>query len=164
MTKWGENQTLTLRETIRISMLSCATILGASIAHAAVQVDESCWTHAERGGSDKRIQFVLKAYTDTDLGKEVGAVVQYAGSKGAIPLVFTNFVRTGMDDDLDAGNYEITRVEVIDGKIGGEYVFAQVGSGIRQGRMVTYKRTKAAKPITFYRSSYGEGGCGFKVN
>jgi hypothetical protein len=144
--------------------LFCVTILGASIAHAEVQVEESCWTHEARGGSDKRIQFVLKAYTDKDLGREVGAFVQYVGSKGTIPLVFTNFVRTDMEDGPDAGNYELTRVEVIDGKVGGEYVFAQVGFGIRQGRMVTYRKSKTAKPITFYHSSDGEGGCGFKVN
>jgi hypothetical protein len=139
-------------------------ILGTSIAHAEVKVEESCWTHAARDGSDKRIQFVLKAYTDTDLGKEIGAFVQYVGSKDTIPVVFTNFVRTDMEDDPDAGNYELTRVEVIDGKIGGDYVFAQVGSGIRQGKMVTYRKSKNAKPITFYRSSDGEGGCGFKLN
>lgn len=134
------------------------------MAHAEVRVEESCWTHAARGGSDKRIQFVLKAYTDTDLDREVGAVVQYVGSKSTIPLVFKNLVRTDMEDDPDAGNYELTRVEVIDGKIGGEYVFAQVGSGIRQGRMVTYRKSKTANAITFYRSSDGDGGCGFKVN
>jgi hypothetical protein len=148
----------------KLYALFCVAILRTSIAHAEVQVEESCWTHAARGSSDKRIQFALKAYTDTDLGKEVGAVVQYVGSKGTIPLVFTNFVRTDMEDDPDAGNYELTRVEVIDGKISGEYVFAQVGFGIRQGRMVTYRKSKTAKPITFYRSSDEDGGCGFKVN
>lgn len=148
----------------KLYTLFCVTILGASIAHAEVQVKESCWTHAARGGSDKRIQFVLKAYTDTALGREVGAVVQFVGSKGTIPLVFTNFVKMDMEDDPDAGNYELTRIEVIDGKIGGEYVFSQVGSGIRQGRMVTYRKSKTAKPITFYHSSDGDGGCGFKVN
>jgi hypothetical protein len=86
------------------------------------------------------------------------------GSKGIISLVFTNFVRTDMEDDPDAGNYELTRVEVIGGKIGGEYVFAQVGSGIKQGKMVTYRKSKTAKPINFYHSSDGDGRCGFKVN
>jgi len=148
----------------KLYTLFCATILGTSIVHAEVRVEESCWTHAARGGSDKEIQFVLKAYKDTDLNREVGAVVQYVGSKGIIPLVFTNFVRTDMEDDPDAGNYELTRVEVIGGKIGGEYVFAQVGSGIRQGKMVTYRKSKTAKPISFYHSSDGDGGCGFKVN
>lgn len=142
----------------KLYTLFCLTILGTSVAHAEVRVEESCWTHTARGGSDKRIQFVLKAYTDTDLDREVGAVVQYVGSKSTIPLVFKNFVRTDMEDDPHAGNYELTRVEVIDGKIGGEYVFAQVGSGIRQGRMVTYRKSKTAKPITFYRSSDGNGG------
>lgn len=140
------------------------TILGASIAHAEVKVEESCWTHPARGRSDKRIQFILKAYTDTDLSREVGAFVQYVGSKDMIPLVFTNFVKTDMEENPDAGNYEITRVEVINGKISDEYVFSQVGLGIRQGKMVTYRKSKTAKAITFYYSSDGEGGCGFKAN
>jgi hypothetical protein len=148
----------------KMHALFCVTILGASIAHAEVQVEESCWTHAARGGADKRIQFVLKTYTDTDLGREVGAFVQYVGSKRTIPLVFTNIVRKDMEDDPDAGNYELTRIEIVDGKIGGEYIFAQIGHGIRQGRMVTYRKFKTAKPITFYRSSDGDGGCGFNAN
>jgi hypothetical protein len=139
--------------------LFCFALLGASVAHAEVLVEKSCWSHAARGGSDKSIDFTLQTYRDTELDKEVGGFVRYLGSKETIPVAFKNFVRTDMDEDPEAGNYELTRVEIIDGKIGGEYVFAQVGFGIKQGRMVSYRKSKTAKPITFYHSTDSDGTC-----
>lgn len=95
----------------KLYTLFCLTILGTRVAYGEVRVEESCWTHAARGGSDKRVQFVLKAYTDTDLDREVGAVVQYVGSKSTIPLVFKNFVRTDMEDDPDARNTSLPELK-----------------------------------------------------
>lgn len=139
-------------------------LLGSSAAHAEVKVEESCWIHETRGGVDRHIEFLLKTYTDTVLGQEVGALVQYAGSTSTIPLVFRSFVRTDMEEAPNEGNFELTRVEVVDGKVGGQYVFAQVGFGIRQGRQATYSKSRSAKPITFYYSSVGDGACAFAVN
>jgi hypothetical protein len=50
-------------------------------------------------------------------------------------------------DALELGSYELTRVEVVDKKVTGEYVFVQTSAGIRQGRYVTYKSATFPKPI-----------------
>lgn len=118
-------------------LLFCLTLLAPRV-HAAIEIEVSCWTHQSRGKGDKTLNFALRTYRDIELKREVGAFVQYAGAQEMIPLVFRKFVPTDEEADGEPGNYELTRVEVVDGKIGGEYVFALVGAGIRRGRMVTY--------------------------
>ena len=125
-----------------------AIMLGCGIAKADVQVETSCYVHVPRDNTSKHIKLALRTYVDKELQKEVGAVIQYNGSKETIPLVFRNY-RAIDTDSPDLGNYEITRVEVVDKKLAGEYVFSQTGAGNTQGKSVTYKKSPTSKPITF---------------
>jgi hypothetical protein len=141
------------------TLLLVAALAAAGVAHAGVEVAETCWVHVSRGKSDRDTAFTLRTYRDTELGKEIGAVVQYTGSKETIPVVFTKYVETDTDDP-GLGNYELSRVEVLDGKIGGEYIFSQTGAGIRQGKGAAYRKSKTSKPILFFYSSHEPGACG----
>ena len=135
------------------TLLLAAALSAIGCAHAEIEVDNTCWAHASRGKGDRNVTFALRTYKDTELGKEIGAVIQYRGSRETIPLVFTKFVDTDPDEPA-LGNYELTRVEILDGRTGGEYVFFQAGAGIRQGRGVAYRKSKTSKPIWFeYTSS-----------
>ena len=90
----------------------------------------------------------LRTYVDQDLKKEVGAFVQYNGSKQIIPLVLTRHVSTNTDSP-DLRNYEISRLEINEKKVAGEYVFAQTGAGVTQGKYVKYRSAKTGKVVTF---------------
>ena len=103
------------------------------------------------GNSSKAVQLALRIYIDRDLNKEIGAFVQYDGSKKTIPLVLAAYVNTDTDAP-DLGNYKISRVEIVDKKVAGEYLFVQAGSGIRQGKYVKYTNARTGKVVTFQYS------------
>ena len=140
------------------TLLFAAAITVTGWAHADVEVEGTCWVHTSRGKGDRDAKFVLRTYKDTELGKEIGAVIQYTGSRETIPLVFTKFVETDPDEP-GLGNYELTRVEVLNGRIRGEYVFFQEGAGIRQGKGVAYRKTKTSKPVWFEYASSEDDTC-----
>ena len=140
------------------SLLFAAALAATGWAHAGVEVEDTCWVHTSRGKSDRDAKFVLRTYEDTELGKEIGAVIQYTGSRETIPLVFTKFVETDPDEP-GLGNYELTRVEILNGRIGGEYVFFQEGAGIRQGKGAAYRKSKTSKPVLFEYLSIEYGTC-----
>lgn len=139
-------------------MLMAAALAVTGWAHADVEVEDTCWAHTSRGKGDRHAKFVLRTYKDTELGKEIGAVIQYTGSRETIPVVFTKFVETDPDEPA-LGNYELTRVEVLNGRIGGEYVFFQAGAGIRQGKGAAYRKTKTSKPVWFEYTSSEYDAC-----
>ena len=64
----------------------------------------------------------MRTYEDKDLKKEVGAFIQYSSSKEIIPVVFAKYISTDTDSP-GLGNYEISRVEILDSKVNGVYVF-----------------------------------------
>lgn len=100
------------------------------------------------GESSKAVQLALRIYVDKDLSKEIGAFVQYDGSKKTIPLVFVKYVGT----DTDAPglrNYKFSRIEIVDKKVAGEYFFVQTSAGIRQGKYMKYTDTRTGKVVTF---------------
>jgi hypothetical protein len=134
------------------AMLSCG------IATADVKSETTCYSRAPPGQSSKSIHLTLRTYVDQDLQREIGAFVQYNGSKEVIPLVFTKHVRTDIDSP-DLGNYEISRIEISDKKVAGEYVFAQTGAGIAQGKYVTYKNSKTGKVVTFQHTGDDDPAC-----
>jgi hypothetical protein len=140
------------------ALLLVAALAATGWARADVEVEDTCWVHTSPGKSDRATKFVLRTYRDTALGKEIGAVVQYAGSRETIPVVFTQFVETDPDEP-GLGNYELTRVEVLNGRVSGEYVFFQTGAGIRQGRGVAYRKSKTSKPVLFQYTSSEYGTC-----
>jgi len=149
--RWG------VRLNIGICLLAIVTF-SCGIARADVQSETACYVYVPRDGSNKPIKFALRTYVDKDLKKEVGAFVQYNSSKENIPLVFTKYVSTDTDSP-DLGNYEISRVEIVDKKIAGEYVFIQSGAGNTQGKYVVYTKPKSGKKITFMYTGDNDVDC-----
>lgn len=134
---------------MKLKALFLAVIcLGSGMAKAEVHAETSCYSMVPPGKSSKPVRLALRTYVDQELKKEVGAFVQYNGSKDGIPLVLTKYVSTDTDSP-ELGNYEISRIEISDKKVAGEYVFVQTGAGITQGKFVKYKNAKTGKVVTF---------------
>lgn len=134
---------------MKIKNLSIASLLlASSIVKADVQVEMSCYVYVPRDGARKHIKLVLRTYVDAAVQKEVGAFVQYNDAKESIPLVRMNYRRLDTDSP-GLCNDEITRIEIADGKIAGEYVFSQTGAGNKQGKSATYRKSATARPIEF---------------
>ena len=114
-----------------------------------------------KGKSSKLLQLAVRTYEDKDLKKEVGTFVQYNSSKEIIPVVFTKYTRTDTDSP-GLGNYEISRVEVSDGKVNGEYFFVQTGAGSTQGRYVKYTNLKTGRSTIFMHTGDNDPAC--KIN
>lgn len=123
-------------------------VLVSGIAKAEIHVETACYSMVPPGKMSKPIRMALRTYVDQDLKKEVGAFVQYNGSKQIIPLVLTRHVSTNTDSP-DLRNYEISRLEINEKKVAGEYVFAQTGAGVTQGKYVKYRSAKTGKVVTF---------------
>ena len=123
-------------------------VLVSGFARAEIHVETVCYSMVPPGKMSKPVRMALRTYVDQDLKREVGAFVQYNGSKQIIPLVMTKNVSTDTDSP-DLGNYETSRVEISEKKVGGEYVFAQTGAGITQGKYVKYRSAKTGKVVTF---------------
>lgn len=136
-------------------------MLGSGIARADVQSETTCYMYESQKTASKDILLVVRTYLDNDLKKEVGAFAQYNGSKEIIPLVFTKYVATDTDSP-GLGNHEITRIEINDKKVTGEYTFIQTGAGHTQGKYVRYKNSKTGKSINFMEISEDNPSC--KVN
>lgn len=144
------------------ALLLALALLASGTTAAEIQVQTSCYAGDSRPNSKVHIELAVLTYTDTTTKKEIAAFAQYNGAKSSIPLVFHKFVATDTDSP-GLGNYELTRVEVVDKKVTGEYIFVQTGAGNRQGRYVTYKSAKFRKPILLQRSS-GDGDLDCKFN
>jgi len=149
--RWG------VQMNIRICLLAIVTF-SCGIVRADVQSETACYVYVPRDSSSKPIKLALRTYVDKDLKKEVGAFVQYNASKETIPLVFTKYVSTDTDSP-NLGNYEISRVEIVDKKIAGEYVFIQSGAGNTQGKYVVYTKSKTGKKITFMYTGDNHADC-----
>ena len=137
-------------------------LLASGTAAAAIQAATTCYVGDSRPNSKVNVQLAVRTYTDTDTDtkKEIGAFAQYNGAKSSVPLVFVKFVPTDTDSP-GLGNYELTRVEVVDKKVTGEYRFVQTGAGNRQGRYVTYKSAKFPKPIVLQQGYENDPQCKF---
>lgn len=133
----------------------------STMAKADVQSETACYVYVPQGQTSKPIQLAVRIYSDNDLKKEVGAFAQYNDSKEIIPLVFIRYVSTDTDSP-ELGNYEISRIEVNDRKVTGEYVFVQAGAGNAQGKYVKYKNTKTGKSTIFMHTGDGDPSC--KIN
>jgi len=145
---------------IRIFFLTMI-MLGSGIARADVQSDTACYVHVPHDEVSKHIRFVVRSYFDNDLKKEIGAFVQYNGSKEIIPLVFTKYVATDTDSP-GLGNYEISRIEINNKKVTGEYIFYQTGAGHTQGKYVKYINEKTGKTTSFMETDADDPSC--KIN
>lgn len=141
---------------LAISLCCCITS-----ASADVRSETSCYVRVPPGASSKPIRMTLRTYVDQDLGKEIGAVVQYNGSKDIIPLVFVKYVATDTDSP-GLGNHELSRLEIHDRKVAGEYVFVQAGAGLRQGKYVKYTSSTTGKTVTLLYTGPDDPEC--KIN
>lgn len=144
---------------MKIKNFSLAIIaLGISMAKADVLSETTCYMHESQKAAHKDILLIVRTYLDNDLKKEVGAFAQYNSSKEIIPLVFMKYVATDIDSP-NLGNYEITRIEINDKKVTGEYTFIRTGAGHTQGKYVIYKNTKTGKSINFTEISEDNPSC-----
>lgn len=135
-------------------------LLASGTTAAEIQTVTSCYVGDSRPNSKVNVHLAVRTYTDTETQKEIGAFAQYNRAKSSIPLVFIKFVPTDTDSP-GLGNYEFTRVEVVDKKVTGEYVFIQTGAGNRQGRLVKYKSAKFPKPIVLQHTGEDDRDCKF---
>jgi hypothetical protein len=142
------------------SILIAVALLASGTAAAEIKAVTSCYDGDSRPNSKVRAHLAVRTYIDTETNKEIGAFAQYNRSKSSIPLVFVKLVPTDTDSP-ELGNYELTRVEVVDKKVTGEYVFVQTGAGNRQGRYVTYKSAKYPKPILLQQGYENDPRCQF---
>lgn len=134
---------------MQIAPIFLAIIFFASgMARAEVHSETTCYSMVPPGKSSKPVRLALRTYVDQELKKEIGAFVQYSGSREIIPLVLTKHVSTDTDSP-ELGNDEISRIEISAKKVAGEYVFTQSGAGVTQGRYVKYKSAKTGKAVTF---------------
>jgi hypothetical protein len=136
-------------------------MLGSGIARADVQSETTCYMYESQTTASKDILLVVRTYLDNDLKKEVGAFAQYNGSKEIIPLVFKKYVATDTDSP-GLGNYEISRIEIKDKKVTGEYIFFHTGAGHTQGKYVIYKNAKTGKATLFMEIPDDNPSC--KIN
>lgn len=141
-------------------ILTVALLSGTAVA-AEVRLETLCYVRVPPGKDSKPIRMVFRSYYDQELKKEIGSFVQYNESKEIIPLMFEKFVNTDADSP-ELGNYEISRIEIINKKIAGEYTFVQTGAGHLQGRYVKYTNAKTGKSVTFQHTGDDDSAC--KVN
>lgn len=144
---------------IKTILVAVALFLSGTAA-AEIKSETFCYSGDSRANSQVHLRLAVRAYTDTENNKEIGAFAQYNGAKESIPLVFVKYIPTDVDSP-GLGNYELTRVEVVGRKVTGEYVFVQTGAGIRQGRYVTYKSAKYPKPILLQEGYENDPRCKF---
>ncbi|MBP6898274.1 MAG: hypothetical protein KBC94_27970 [Pseudacidovorax sp.] len=81
--------------------------------------EKRCYPYQIRNPGEKQYALKLHIYRDAKTGQELFANVQY--KEGSyIPAVWQSKVIPDQEEEL--GNYEIKRVEIINGKITGEYL------------------------------------------
>lgn len=149
--------------TVHLVVLSC---LIWTHADAGVIVESRCYGYQVRGRNESQFSLRLNVYKDETSGKEIASNVQYK-ENSFVPIVFWKTEAT--DEDKILGNYQIHRVEVIEGKITGEYVNVRTGAGIKQGSYLLYKKYNDGKRFIFFEND-GErcievctaGKCKFK--
>lgn len=133
---------------IKHSTLLAISLLVLSTTHAEVLEEKRCYSYQVRNAGEKQYALKLHIYRDAKTGQELFANVQY--KEGSyIPAVWQSKVIPDQEEEL--GNYEIKRVEVINGKIAGEYLEVRTGAGIKQGEYLQYiSRTKQSKALVIF--------------
>ena len=124
------------------SLLLAALILPATAATARepVQVDFRCLTT----GGDKPIRLEWRLFSEADSDWSA-AYVRYKGAKHVIPLVLRS---TDATPTAPGRPYEFRSVwlEVVGGKISGEYAVTSQGVNIYE---FVYKNYKSGKEVSF---------------
>ncbi len=116
---------------------------------AGVVVESRCYGYQVRAHNESQFSLRMNIYRDEMSGKEIGANVQYR-ENAFIPIAYWKTEET--DEDKVLGNYQIHRVEVIGGKITGEYVNVRTGAGIKQGSYLLYKKYNDRKQYIFFEN------------
>ncbi|MEX3629525.1 MAG: hypothetical protein VB138_08595 [Burkholderia sp.] len=115
--------------------------LAASTAQARIEQDVRCFKGSV-GAASIRFEFRMLYDTDTDWS---GGYVRYQGAKTVIPIVLKSEQGTelapGRPDEFDR-----TWVEVIDGRLGGEYRMLSQGAIVESMR---YTRSSPRRDLSF---------------
>ena len=133
-----------LRLVVLMAMSACA----AGIAQAEVVSETLCFT--ARTSQSKPLRLLLRKYLDLEIQQEVGGFVQHGASK-TIPLVFVDDGTSEADVD-----YELHWLEVVAGKVSGEYSLVKQKGGTILGAWMRYKSLKTGATTVF--SPTGESG------
>lgn len=123
-----------------------------AVARESVQVDFRCLTT----DGDKPIRLEWKTFSETDTDW-TAAYVRYKGSKKVIPLVLRSTESTEMAPDRPF-EFKSVWLEVIAGKISGEYAITSQGANIYG---FVYKNYRTGKEVEFSQDSeaYAEVSC-----
>lgn len=135
-------------------ILFAACALCVSNAFSQITVEKSCYSSSMLQKNGKHISLQSRIYYDSDMGREIGAMVKYRNGKVWIPLVVVEKIE--LDEDSPAlGNNRTRRVELINGRVGGTYDYVQEGAGVKAGKYMEYKSEKNKTSILFqYSSNY----------
>jgi len=138
---------------IKHSSLLAISLLVLSTIHAEVVEEKRCYYYQIINAGEKQYALKLHIYRDAKTGQEFFASVQY--KEGSyIPAVWQSKVIPDQEEEL--GNYEIRRVEIINGRITGEYLEVRTGAGIKQGKYLEYiSGTRPSKArVIFFSAEY----------
>ncbi|WP_431823959.1 hypothetical protein [Burkholderia sp. F1] len=123
-------------------------------AFAEVSTEVLCF----RTDGDKPVRFELRTYYD-DATQWSGGMVRYAKSKTVIPLLLKHEDHETLVEGRPP-QYTTIWLEMIDGKINGEYVMASQGGVVHS---MTYTSARTGKQTEFSWASHvdasGKAGC-----
>lgn len=109
-------------------------------ALAKVSTEVFCFT----SDGDKPVRFEMRTYYD-DAVKWTGGMVRYAKSKTALPLVIGHEEEEVLAEDRPH-QFTTTWVEMVDGKVNGEYEMMSQGARIYT---MTYTNARTGKKTNF---------------
>lgn len=135
-----------LRLIVLLAMSACV-----GVGQAEVVSETLCFTAQTKQSRPARL--LLRKYLDLEVQQEVGAFVQYETSK-IIPLVY---VGDGTSDE--SVDYELHWLEVVNGKISGEYSLAKQKGGTILGAWVKYKSLRTGRTTVFSPTGESGGEC-----
>ncbi len=142
---------------MRAILLSASAFLlaGPALAAEPVAVEFRCLTT----GGAKPVRLEWRTFSEPASGWS-SAYVKYKGSKQVIPLVLRSSEVTDRPDNRPWA-FTSTWLEVVDGKISGEYRIASQGANIEE---FVYKSHRTGKEIPFSQDNeaFEEAGCTWK--
>lgn len=139
----------------RLSLFFFLVLATFGISKAGVVEENRCYFFQPRKFGEQHYALKLHIYRDQKTGKEIFASIQYKEDT-YIAAVWYSTVHPDTEEDM--GNYETKRVEVINGKITGEYLEVKTGAGNRQGEYLEYisKTRKNKEPVIFFPAEYSQ--------
>lgn len=112
---------------IKLYLIYFALISSINSSQAEVKTKTICYGYQPKNRSAEYYSVLLRTYYDTELQREIGSFVQY-NKNSSIPLVFDKNINADPDNP-ELGNFEIRRLEILDGQITGTYLLVQKWRG-----------------------------------